>query len=345
MKIKITALLVVITMLCTFSLASCDIADILGTVGEVDLESAVDLLDEENVFKGYVLADDVPYELEYTSNGDGTCAVTGVKINSKYYDEYTFEIPEKSPDGDTVTSIAWGKVFDPITHNTPRYLTMETMDKIEQACENEVDDYKAFLYRKLFAYYTLQDPTAAQSETLKNEMIKSFPFLEYMLMYVLDSSTSKSECLAISVLIDEIIEDCAVTEYKKIISAWVANGMPEEEALSYYGDEYTPRYGYYVTFITRFNIPDSITEITDGSLDNLVVCGETIVGVNVPQDVLRKIVDSIGNVYSKRTEPPAEWGEEELEKYKYKVYWYSETRSEGGNWFKWTFVDGVPTQR
>lgn len=41
-------------------------------------------------------------ELEFTSNGDGTCVLSGIGL----CDDITVVVPDKSPDGDTVVSVA-----------------------------------------------------------------------------------------------------------------------------------------------------------------------------------------------------------------------------------------------
>ena len=64
---------------------------------------------------------DVPYTLEFYSHGDGTCAVSNIVVNMLYEGTYTVEIPETSPEGDTVVEVG----FLGATYNLPRYLTKE----------------------------------------------------------------------------------------------------------------------------------------------------------------------------------------------------------------------------
>lgn len=46
-----------------------------------------------------------PYEISYTSNGDGTCYVDGVSLKEGKSPASVLEIPARSPAGDTVTAI------------------------------------------------------------------------------------------------------------------------------------------------------------------------------------------------------------------------------------------------
>lgn len=50
-------------------------------------------------------ADQDPYTISYNSNGDGTCYVSNIATNPMVTEPYDVVIPEKSPDGDTVTEI------------------------------------------------------------------------------------------------------------------------------------------------------------------------------------------------------------------------------------------------
>ena len=60
-----------------------------------------------------LLAENKPYSLEFTSNGDGTCYVSKLYLNNQYQTAFDIVIPEKSPAGDVVTGIQWGDSLTP----------------------------------------------------------------------------------------------------------------------------------------------------------------------------------------------------------------------------------------
>ena len=71
---------------------------------------------------------DAPYELEFVSNGDGTCYVSEITINPLYGKEFVLEIPKKSPSGDRVTEIR-PDCFDNLL---PSVMTEESYQKIDK---------------------------------------------------------------------------------------------------------------------------------------------------------------------------------------------------------------------
>ncbi|MBQ8818208.1 MAG: hypothetical protein IJZ83_06500 [Clostridia bacterium] len=108
----------------------------------------------------------------------------------------------------------------------PRQIEKSSFEKkIKNIMETAVqgDKHAEFLFKKLMAYYTLQDPSAVASTTLKTEMEKAFPITKKMAVYVLDSSTSQTEMANIEQLIktycpdytyEELDEDHMLTEYE-----------------------------------------------------------------------------------------------------------------------------------
>ena len=108
----------------------------------------------------------------------------------------------------------------------PRQIEKSSFEtKIKNIMEAAVqgDKQAEFLFKKLMAYYTLQDPSAVASDTLKKEMERAFPITKKMAVYVLDSSTSQTEMANIEQLIktycpdysyEELDEDHMLTEYE-----------------------------------------------------------------------------------------------------------------------------------
>ena len=95
---------------------------------------------------------------------------------------------------------------------------------VMEAAVNESGDAQAqFLFKKLMAYYELQDPNAVAVETLRDQMYIAFPITRKMAIYVLDSSTSEVEKANIENLIktycpeytyEELDADHMLTEYE-----------------------------------------------------------------------------------------------------------------------------------
>lgn len=75
-----------------------------------------------------------PYELTFTSNGDGTCYVSEIEINPAYRQDFVLEIPNTSPDGDRVTEIRVERFENPV----PAVMTVASYQKIDQILKDKV---------------------------------------------------------------------------------------------------------------------------------------------------------------------------------------------------------------
>ncbi|MBO5870894.1 MAG: M56 family metallopeptidase [Clostridia bacterium] len=84
---------------------------------------------------------DVPYNIVYISNGDGTCSVKEVRVDKDFKGDVRLVIPEKAPNGDTVTRFNTGWDNDTTTLNLPAYMTYDDMQKV---CINitETEEFK-----------------------------------------------------------------------------------------------------------------------------------------------------------------------------------------------------------
>lgn len=149
---------------------------------------------------------DVPYTLKFFSYGDGTCAVMDIVVNMLYEGSYTVEIPETSPDGDTVVEVNYIKS----TYNLPRYLTVEAYAILDGWWEDYFDrcveqglleaDRADYELRRARSYYLLRDPALSSTENLEADMIAQYPLCEHIPVYVLDISTTEVEMANISQL-------------------------------------------------------------------------------------------------------------------------------------------------
>ncbi|MBR6562936.1 MAG: hypothetical protein IKK70_03260 [Clostridia bacterium] len=80
---------------------------------------------------------DVPYNIVYVSNGDGTCYVSEIRVDKDHNGNIHLVIPEKAPNGDTVTAIKnhWGLTSGETKVNLPTYLTFDSMKAIIKRIE------------------------------------------------------------------------------------------------------------------------------------------------------------------------------------------------------------------
>ena len=149
---------------------------------------------------------DVPYTLKFFSYEDGTCAVMDIVVNMLYEGSYTVEIPETSPDGETVVEVNFLKC----TYNLPRYLTVEAYAILDGCWQDYYDrcveqglldaDRADFELRRARSYYLLRDATLSSTENLEADMIAQFPLCQHIPVYVLDISTTEVEMANISQL-------------------------------------------------------------------------------------------------------------------------------------------------
>ncbi|MBO5203444.1 MAG: hypothetical protein J6B72_02400 [Clostridia bacterium] len=95
------------------------------------------------------------------------------------------------------------------------------MNVMEAAVEG--DENAKFMFRKLMAYYSLNDPSEQASQTLIDEMHQAFPITKKMAIYVLDNTTSTTEMAKIEQLIktycpdysyEDLDDDHMLTEYE-----------------------------------------------------------------------------------------------------------------------------------
>ncbi len=149
---------------------------------------------------------DVPYTLKFYSNGDGTCVVRDIVVNMLYEGTYTVEIPETSPDGDTVVEVSYLST----TYNLPRYLTAEAYATLDGWWKDYFDrcveqglmeaDVADFRLRQARSYYILRDATLSSTENLGADVIARFPLCEHIPVYALDIATTEVEFAYLSQL-------------------------------------------------------------------------------------------------------------------------------------------------
>lgn len=215
-----------------------------------------------------------PYSLIFTSNNNGTCSVS-VETNPIYPEEYTISIPEKSPNGDTVTEISSSE-FNAFS-NVPRVIDMGIFEEqilTVMAKNVRGDTHAEFLYKKLMAYYTLQNSSWVGNESLKAEMHKAFPVTQVTAVYVLDSSTSFEECYIISKLIDKYTNFSAEDNYnttKDLIK------LAEDSNIENHGIKLLN----YSDKISKIELPNTVTSIAANAFANCISLKELSIPASV----------------------------------------------------------------
>ena len=132
---------------------------------------------------------DIPYTISYRSNGDGTCYVDDIIINILYEGDITIEIPETSPDGDTVIRI----LLKP-TYNIPTYVLAEDFEKIKTAVLAYYDfDENNFYYKQFMSYFGLYSADLAETPEQREKFISWYPLCEYVPIYVFDPTATSVE--------------------------------------------------------------------------------------------------------------------------------------------------------
>ncbi len=161
-----------------------------------EVPTEADTMPEFNIFDVMDLqtyqgmAPDIPYTLSYRSNGDGTCIVDGITVNILYYKgTFTIEIPETSPEGDTVIGVLVGS-----TYNIPAYLLAEDFEKIQAAALAYYNgDDNNFYYKQFMSYFGLYSADLAETPEQREKFISWYPLCEYIPVYVFDPTATSIE--------------------------------------------------------------------------------------------------------------------------------------------------------
>lgn len=370
MKLKILSALLATLMLCTFTLTSCFDTDGTVDVGVIGETTAAG--DDAEAPEGdgnsskdpYAMDASIPYVITYTSNGNGMCTVTDIKINSAYKQGFELVIPEKSPAGDTVTAIDLDDCFDHVVGRIPSVITKEAFEALISKVEatNPTSSDKFFL-QKIKAYYVLQDANAETSPEAKAEMLRQFPIASYFPVYVLDTSTAPAEAAAIARFLDKYdAASLAYDEYQSIISLLKNKGLSDEQVNALCDMFKKIQYGNCTVYLQAISFPATLKSIDAGSFDNLCLSSDENMSFGADSFTAEADIDSatlleiikIGvPVYSKATELPAHWNTELTDMfnnawegwhYQYLML-YSETKPQNANDLKkyWCYVDGAPT--
>ncbi len=191
---KVVSFLVILSLTMTTLLVSCNKQEQPNSeqssehVSEDDvIETFYESIDCDEYFQGQ------PYQLVYTTDKKGTCCVSDLLINPEYSGNIIVEIPEKSPEGDIVSSLAFGQNAlgcGLLTWNIPLIICAETFDALcDEIKSNGIGDFD---YSKFTAYY-LKLSLEGLNDRGRQELLEVFPIVEAGEVYVFDNNASYDE--------------------------------------------------------------------------------------------------------------------------------------------------------
>ncbi len=228
---------------------------------------------------------DEPYHIYYTSNGDGTCYVSDITTNPKNTENFTLVIPEKSPEGDTVTSISCKKYAAfrrGDTPNIPYMLTEQAYKKMIEIVESHSSEESKEVLKALHAGQAyLRWDVGELGDNGKVEVLKEFPLAEYAVIYVWNAATSPDRMVYIS---DALTQYSAFAEedkkqvYSELFELTKANFSEEDFifALDYLRCRDTK-------YMTGVEFPSTLDIIGYSAFENCTSLGE----LTIPDGVTR----------------------------------------------------------
>ena len=109
-----------------------------------------------------------PYELVFTSNGDGTCKVSDIIVNFRYHEKFDLTIPATSPVGERVVAVENPDGFGYV--NVPRVMLLEDYESLKYFLGKHYGK-DSFTVQRFESYYRLRDVDACSTEALKQDLL------------------------------------------------------------------------------------------------------------------------------------------------------------------------------
>lgn len=150
-----------------------------------------------------------PYELVFSSNGDGTCKIGDIKVNPKYREAFTLTIPAVSPEGERVTAVENPDGFGYI--NVPRVLLPEDFEVLLYRIRTYYGKDSSTV-RSFESYYYFKSLENCSTENLKKDLLDAFPWAAVTDFYILDGA---------------IVADVEIPK----LALWIAEAAPDYTAL------------------------------------------------------------------------------------------------------------------
>ncbi len=226
--------------------------------------------------------DGKPYHLYFLSNGDGTCTLKYVTVNPENEQNFVLEIPEKSPAGDTVTSVdivqdasaAFGK--DPSVQNFPWVLSEASYQAICQTAQ--ANNIPEFDYNKMRANFYEISIEGMDDEAKIAQLLNDYPIAKYGKVYAYYRYASEAEVTKIYGYITKYAEwdDAKYQKNADEIMALVKQSESLEEAELCL----TAFRNVCLGQVEGISIPKSVTKINNELWKN----AENLKSVTVAQD-------------------------------------------------------------
>ena len=190
---------------------------------------------------------DVPYLFTFTSNGDGTCAITDIQTNFDHAEPFDLVIPPKSPDGDKVVEVDLSVLSLLKEPNVPTHLTAEQYDAIANTIKANTSENSREL-KTFAAFYSVH----AQQDS------------EYGFAYrKLETKVSTEECEVLSRILASVGAYSAGDCYRD--AAAFLERLPEAERISLQPELF--RYLYRSAFdIQKVVLPSKEIDVRQGFL-------------------------------------------------------------------------------
>lgn len=150
-----------------------------------------------------------PYELVFSSNGDGTCKIGDIKVNPQYREAFTLTIPAVSPAGERVTAVENPDGFGYI--NVPRVLLPEDFEVLLYRIRTYYGK-DSMTARSFESYYYFKSLESCSTENLKKDLLDAFPWAAVTDFYILDGA---------------IVADVEIPK----LALWIAEAAPDYTAL------------------------------------------------------------------------------------------------------------------
>lgn len=216
---------------------------------------------------------DVPYTLHFFSNGDGTCYVSAIIANLLHEGTYTVEIPETSPDGDTVIGIFPLKS----TYNLPRYLSVEDYQELDGWIQAYIDkgieqgvfenDFELKRFRMCYKLYS--------TPYLKDDGSALSPLCEYIPLYILDPTTTEIELAYISQLMESAAPWYTANWcYADLLALKsIADSLHVEDEFL---EQCLSEHSFHLGNTDAVHIPKTVTQLDGGTLRTLSCLGVSL---------------------------------------------------------------------
>ena len=215
-----------------------------------------------------LVANNQPYSLEFTSNGDGTCYLSRLYLNNQYNTPFDVIIPEKSPAGDTVTRIDLGDSRIVSKDLMPQYLTNDQVYRIMTQLKADYPNEQMGKVVEWWVNAYERLDVSEMSPEMGEEIIKKYPVAEYMTIYIWLPKMSNDLDTFLRARYAGITPLVTKQYYEEFLQEAREAGAPEEALTPYKEliEAVTESYVNYSEWLRYLCIPSSVTNINVKSL-------------------------------------------------------------------------------